>query len=68
MADLEATLRRVPADLVLDASPVDLARLLDPHKPIVRVHYQFRVRGDELAAILERFEREALHRRPVEAV
>jgi len=29
----------VPADLVLAGTPIDLARLVDPGKPIVRVRY-----------------------------
>jgi predicted GTPase len=38
--DLEATLRATPADLVLSATPIDLGRLIDPAKPIVRVRYE----------------------------
>jgi predicted GTPase len=38
--DLEATLAAVPADVVLSATPIDLARLVSPGKPIVRVRYE----------------------------
>ena len=38
--ELEATLAATPADLVLSATPIDLGRLLDPAKPIVRVRYE----------------------------
>jgi predicted GTPase len=38
--DLEATLAATPADLVLSATPIDLGRLIDPAKPIVRVRYE----------------------------
>jgi predicted GTPase len=55
--DLEATLERVPADAIIDATPVDLTRLIAPTTPIVVVRYEFQERGDRLPAILERFER-----------
>ena len=38
--DLEATLTATPADLVLSATPIDLGRLIDPKKAIVRVRYE----------------------------
>ena len=38
--DLEATLAATPADVVLAATPIDLGRLLDPGRPIVRVRYE----------------------------
>lgn len=38
-ADLGATLRAVPADLVLSGTPIDLARLVDAGKPVHRVRY-----------------------------
>jgi predicted GTPase len=60
VADLEATLNAVPADAVLDATPVALSRLLRVNKPLVQVAYEFRERGGELPHILERFERERL--------
>lgn len=39
LADLEASLSAIPADLVLAGTPIDLARLVDPKKPVVRVRY-----------------------------
>jgi predicted GTPase len=68
VADLEATLSAVPADVVLDATPVALRRLLRLDKPIVEVSYRFEERGEELPKILERFEREGLGRPPRPAV
>jgi predicted GTPase len=68
VADLEATLNAVPADVVLDATPVALRRLLRLDKPIVEVSYRFEERGAELPKILERFEREGLGRPPRPAV
>ena len=53
--DLEATIRAVPCDVVLDASPVDLSRLVSVDKPIVQVEYELRERGDALARALEGF-------------
>jgi predicted GTPase len=38
---LRATIERVDADLVVAATPVDLARLLQLRKPIVRARYEF---------------------------
>ena len=44
MDQLEAlrdTINRTPAELVLSASPVDLAALINIDKPVVRVRYEF---------------------------
>jgi predicted GTPase len=60
VADLQATLNAVPADVVLDATPVDLRRLLRLDKPVVEVSYRFAERGPELSRILERFARQRL--------
>jgi predicted GTPase len=38
---LAETLRRVEADVVVSATPVDLARLISVDKPIVRARYEF---------------------------
>lgn len=53
--DLEATLRNVPADVVLDATPANLARRIRIETPIVQVEYEFEERGAELPGILEKF-------------
>ena len=39
LADLGASIAATPADLVLAGTPIDLAGLIDPGKPIVRVRY-----------------------------
>jgi predicted GTPase len=62
IADLEATLKAVPADAVLDATPASLTRLIEVDKPLVQVTYEFEERGAELPGILERFEKERLGR------
>jgi predicted GTPase len=43
--DLEATIRAVPADVVLVASPEDLRRLVKIDKPSVRVGYEVEETG-----------------------
>jgi predicted GTPase len=42
LEDLRKTLEAVPCDLVLSASPVDLASILKLSRPVVRVTYEFR--------------------------
>ncbi|MCC7538417.1 MAG: carbamate kinase [Deltaproteobacteria bacterium] len=54
VAELEATLRAVPADLVLSATPMDLGALIRVDKPIVRVRYSVEpVGGPDLDALLD---------------
>jgi predicted GTPase len=45
MADLEETINRTPADLVIVATPIDLGRLMDIDKPTQRVRYELQVIG-----------------------
>jgi predicted GTPase len=56
--ELAAALTAVPADIVLAATPIDLTRVLDVPKPIVRVRYELEpVSGDletPLAPVIER--------------
>ncbi|MCP5054632.1 MAG: hypothetical protein GY940_46130 [bacterium] len=40
MKDLEATINNVDADLVIIATPIDLARIVNFQKPTVRVTYE----------------------------
>jgi predicted GTPase len=40
IAELEATLDDVEADLVLSATPIDLGRVMSLHKPVTRVRYE----------------------------
>jgi len=53
MRELADTLNAMPADLVLSATPIDLTRILNLDKPVVRVRYEL----EELAS-------EALEGRP----
>ncbi len=43
--DLEDTIRRVPCDLVIVATPVDLTRIIRIDKPMVRVRYELQELG-----------------------
>ncbi|UEC42956.1 MAG: hypothetical protein METHAR1v1_970021 [Methanothrix sp.] len=56
MADLEETVNRVPADLVLVSTPVDLAAQITINKPVVQVTYEM-VEMEEpgLRGLVERF-------------
>ncbi|AOY60279.1 cyclic 2,3-diphosphoglycerate synthase [Desulfococcus multivorans] len=40
--DLEATINRTPCDLVLAATPIDLARLITVRHPVQRIRYTYR--------------------------
>jgi predicted GTPase len=54
IAELEATLNAVDADLVLSATPIDLTRLVHLNKPITRVRYELSpVDGKSLSDIIE---------------
>ena len=53
---LEQTINSTEADIVLSATPIDLARLLRIDKPVVRVHYEFAEVGEpSLSAIIDAF-------------
>lgn len=41
LEDLAETIRRVDAEVVVAATPVDLARLIDAGKPVIRARYEF---------------------------
>ncbi len=45
MADLEGTINKTPADMVIVATPIDLARLLEIKKPWQRVRYELQEIG-----------------------
>jgi predicted GTPase len=52
--DLETTIRRVPCDLVIIATPVDLTRIIHIEKPMVRVRYELKeVSTPDLEQILK---------------
>jgi len=55
IAELEATIRGSKAELVLDGSPVNLARLVHVPQPIVNVRYDYDDPQGRLAAVLDKF-------------
>ncbi len=56
IADLEETIRRTPADVVLIATPIDLRRLIEIDKPALRVRYELQEIGEPtLAQVLTKF-------------
>jgi predicted GTPase len=55
VAELAETIRRVPADLVMVASPIDLRRIVALDKPAVRVTYELKETGEvKLVDVLAR--------------
>lgn len=64
LVDLAATIGRTPCDLVLSASPFDLARLVPAIRPINRVYYEIReVDGRPLRLLIQCFIEKALPER-----
>jgi predicted GTPase len=54
--ELEETIRRVPCDLVIVATPIDLARVIKIDKPTLRVSYEVKERSTHgLKAAIEDF-------------
>jgi predicted GTPase len=54
MKDLEATVERTPADVVLIATPIDLRRVVKISKPALRVRYELQEIGEpDLAEALK---------------
>jgi predicted GTPase len=58
MRDLQATIAQVPCDLVVVGTPIDLSRLVNIDKPVVRARYELQEIGrpdlaDALAPLLE---------------
>jgi predicted GTPase len=66
--DLEATIARVPCDLVVIGTPIDLTRIVTIERPIVRVRYELQELGrPSLDEFIGRFLARAAgtgHRRP----
>jgi predicted GTPase len=60
--ELEATIARVPCDVVIVGTPIDLRRLVNIRQPVVRVRYELQEIGrpdlaDALAGFLEQVSR-----------
>ena len=56
--DMETVINRTPCDLVLLATPIDLAKLLSIDKPTQRIRYEYQDHGDPTleSALLTRME------------
>jgi len=54
IADLQETINNTPADMVLVATPIDLARIVDIQKPNQRVRYELQEIGQPTLAELLR--------------
>lgn len=55
MKDLEATINACDCDLVVSATPIDITRVIQPNKPILRVAYELQEIGEPtLAQIIRR--------------
>jgi predicted GTPase len=50
LADLARTLEDADADLVISGTPIDLARLVSLHKPVLRARYAYAESGPETLA------------------
>ncbi|HDD60423.1 MAG TPA: GTPase [Euryarchaeota archaeon] len=54
--ELEETINRVPADLVVAGTPIDLRRIVKVNKPVVRVRYELQEVGQiNLEYVLDKF-------------
>ncbi len=54
--DLEETLKRIPADVIVSGSPIDLERIINPGKPVVRVYFEVEVvEGPTIEDAVEEF-------------
>jgi predicted GTPase len=60
--DLEATINRVPCDVVIIGTPIDLSRVVKIGKPVVRARYALQEIGQpDLAYVIDAF----LRRHPI---
>ena len=54
--ELQQTINKVPCDVVVIATPIDLTKIVQTEKPSVRVRYELQVIGKpDLADLLEKF-------------
>lgn len=66
LAALEATINNSDADLIISATPVDLARLLHLNKKLIRARYEYAEVGEPtLSSIIDRFVARIAHARSV---
>jgi predicted GTPase len=54
--DMEETLNKADADIIIDGSPIDLGKLIKTNKPIVRVKYDIEaIKSPTIEEILDQF-------------
>ncbi|MCH7568598.1 MAG: GTPase [Nanoarchaeota archaeon] len=53
--ELEKTINKAKCDVVVDATPVNLSRIIKINKPIVRVEYVLKERGLSLESVLKKW-------------
>jgi len=54
--DMEDTLNKAEADIIIDGSPIDLAKLIKTNKPIVRVSYDIEaIKSPTIEGVLDNF-------------
>ena len=58
--ELEQTINRAKADAVIEATPINLAKLIRINKPIIEVNYEFDDMSNKFDKILVSFERRLL--------
>jgi len=59
--DMEATLNKAEAEVIIDGSPIDLAKLIKSNKPIVRVSYDIEaIKSPKIEEVLDSFIKEHL--------
>ncbi len=58
--ELGLTINNSKCDLVIDATPVNLGKIMNIKKPIIEVEYEFDEKGHALTRILNNFERRFL--------
>lgn len=57
MKELEATINNSDCDVVLSGTPIDITRIINPNKPVVRVRYELQEIGKpDLKTVLEKFQ------------
>ncbi len=61
--DLEDTLRSVPADVIVSGTPIDLDKIIDIDKPIIKVKYDIEIiEGPTLKDLVDSFLEKASYR------
>ncbi len=60
IAELEKTINQARADLVIEATPIKLSRLIRISKPVIEINYEFEDMSNRFDKILAKFEKKFL--------